>query len=91
MENKHQTTEKAGNVATKDQGISNHSVSLVCRNKVTGMNASNAVQCDRCGVHISEDEVAYSVKWSEWPTEGARDQNSCWLCTECIRIIPRAP
>jgi hypothetical protein len=91
MENKHQTTEDTGNVATKDEDISNHPVSPACRNKVTGMNASNAVQCDRCGVHISEDEVAYSVEWCERPTEGTRNQNFCWLCTECISVIPRAP
>jgi hypothetical protein len=91
MGDKHQTTEDTGNVATKDEKISNHPVSPECRNKVTGMNSLDTVQCDRCGVHISEDEVAYSVEWCEWPTEGTRNQNSCWLCTECISVIPRAP
>ena len=91
MGNKHQTTEDTGNVATRDEDISNYPVSPVNRDKVSGMNASDAVHCDRCGIHISEDEVAYSVEWCERPTEGTRNQNFCWLCTECISVIPRAP
>ena len=91
MGNKHQTTEDTSNIATKDEDTKNHPMSPVCRNIETGMNASDTVQCDKCGVHITEDKAAYSVKWCERPTEGTRNQNSCWLCTECISVIPRAP
>jgi len=84
-------TEDTDNITTKDEDTSNGPVSRVCRNKATEMNASDTVQCDRCGVHISENETAYSVEWCEWPPEATRNQNSCWLCTECISMIPRAP
>lgn len=46
------------------------------------------VQCDECGRMLAPDDPAHSVIWRERTPQGIGEHGSCWLCDECLSILP---
>ena len=52
---------------------------------------SDEIQCAECGCFVDSESDVYSVVWRKWTSENVENHGSCWLCNECIRMLPRAP
>ena len=52
---------------------------------------SHEIQCAECGCFVDRESDVYSVVWRKGTSEGVENHGSCWLCIECIHMLPRAP
>jgi len=52
---------------------------------------SHEVQCAECGCFVDCESDVYSVVWRRWTSKEIENHGSCWLCIECIQMLPRAP
>lgn len=52
---------------------------------------SHEVQCAECGCLVDRESDVYSVVWRQWTSKGVENHGSCWLCIECIQMLPQAP
>jgi len=52
---------------------------------------SHEVQCAECGCFVDRESDVYSVVWRKGTSEGVENHRSCWLCIECIQMLPRTP
>ena len=52
---------------------------------------SHEVQCAECGCFVDRESDVYSVVWRRWTSKEVENHDSCWLCIECIQMLPQAP